>query len=99
MNLVDRVQFDKPDLRQLNQYHTVVDMHFHSHFSDGLDSIDKIADRARKLNIGVAVTDHNEIQGALKIDEYTDYFKHFRESKSPRPRALTCWCIFTIPGT
>lgn len=72
MNFVDRVQFDKPDLRQLNKHHTVVDMHFHSHFSDGFNGIDKIAEKARKLNIGVAVTDHNEIQGALKIDEYAD---------------------------
>jgi predicted metal-dependent phosphoesterase TrpH len=72
MNCSDRVQFDKPDLKQLNQNHTVVDLHFHSHFSDGLNRIDKIADRARKLNIGIAVTDHNDIRGALEIDQHQD---------------------------
>ena len=70
----NRVQFEVPDLKQLNQNHTVVDMHFHSHFSDGQNSIDKIAGRARKLNIGIAVTDHNEIRGAMEIDLYKDIF-------------------------
>jgi predicted metal-dependent phosphoesterase TrpH len=72
MNFIDRVQFDKPDLRQLNKYHTVVDLHFHSHYSDGLNSIDKITDRVRKLDIGLAITDHNDIRGVLEIDRHED---------------------------
>ena len=72
MNFTDLVQFEKPNLAQLNHDHTVVDLHFHSHFSDGLDSVDKIADRARKLNIGIAVTDHNDIRGALEMDRHQD---------------------------
>ena len=72
MHCNDRVQFAKPDLTQLNQQNTVVDMHFHSTYSDGLNRISKIAARARKLGIGIAITDHNEIRGALEIDQYSD---------------------------
>lgn len=68
----DRVQFAKPDLAQLNQKYTVVDLHFHSTYSDGLNRITKIAARARKLGIGIAITDHNEIRGALEMDRHAD---------------------------
>ncbi len=68
----DRVLFERPDLRQLNKDQTVVDLHFHSHYSDGLNQIHKIADKARKLNIGIAITDHNEIRGALEIEKHED---------------------------
>jgi hypothetical protein len=47
-------------------------MHFHSHHSDGLNAIPKIADRARNLGIGVALTDHNTIDGAVEIAQYGD---------------------------
>jgi predicted metal-dependent phosphoesterase TrpH len=70
----DRVLFDRPDLVRLNQTHTVVDLHFHSHYSDGLNSITKIAQRARNLGIGIAITDHNEIRGALEMDQHEDIF-------------------------
>ena len=74
MSISDRVQFEKPDLEILNQTHTVVDLHFHSTYSDGLNRIDKIAAKVRKLGIGIAITDHNEIRGALEIDQYDDIF-------------------------
>ncbi len=69
---INRVEFQKPDLERLASACTVVDMHFHSHYSDGTSSIDKIAQRARQLGIGLAVTDHNEIRGALEIDSHKD---------------------------
>ncbi|MGB5985983.1 MAG: PHP domain-containing protein [Desulfobacterales bacterium] len=67
MNQHHRIQFTKPDLPQLNRSATVVDMHFHSHYSDGANSIPKIAQKARELGIGVAITDHNEIRGAVEM--------------------------------
>ena len=70
----DPVLFDRPDLARLNQTHTVVDLHFHTHYSDGLNGVEKIADRARRLGIGVAITDHNEIRGALEMDRHDDIF-------------------------
>ena len=72
MSSNDRVVFDRPDLDRLNRQFTVVDLHFHSHYSDGLNAVAKIARRARKLGIGIAITDHNEIRGALEIDRYQD---------------------------
>jgi predicted metal-dependent phosphoesterase TrpH len=44
-----------------------VDMHYHSCFSiDGLAKINQIVAKCRKDNIGVAFTDHNHIEAALK---------------------------------
>jgi predicted metal-dependent phosphoesterase TrpH len=74
MSLNDRVLFERPDLERLKRDHTVVDLHFHSHYSDGLNRIPKIAERAKKLGIGIAITDHNEIRGAMEIDAIEDIF-------------------------
>jgi predicted metal-dependent phosphoesterase TrpH len=74
MSINDRVLFDRPDLELLKKDHTVVDLHFHSHYSDGLNRISKIAEKAKKLGIGIAMTDHNEIRGAMEIDTYEDIF-------------------------
>ena len=72
MNDSHKILFERPNLEMLTQKYTVVDMHFHSHYSDGLNRIPAIANRARELNIGIAVTDHNEIQGAVEIDNYKE---------------------------
>ncbi len=67
MDNFNRVQFEQPDLEQLSSNFTVVDLHFHTNYSDGLNSVKAVAERARSLGIGVAITDHNEIQGAVEI--------------------------------
>jgi predicted metal-dependent phosphoesterase TrpH len=67
-----RICFEKPNLRQLTRQYTVVDLHFHSRYSDGFNAIPEIARRAAKLGIGVAVTDHNEIGGAVELDRYKE---------------------------
>jgi predicted metal-dependent phosphoesterase TrpH len=59
--------FEKPPLPALLDSYTVVDLHFHSRYSDGFNSIDAIAERARKLGIGIAITDHNTIDGAVEM--------------------------------
>src|SRR3989338_3173715 len=43
----------------------LVDMHSHSTFSDGRDDIRVVVEQAKKLGIGISVTDHNVIQGSL----------------------------------
>ncbi len=65
-----RIQFERPNLTNLKEKNTVVDLHFHSHYSDGHNSIETIARKAQELGIGIAVTDHNEIRGAVEIAEY-----------------------------
>lgn len=70
MNEPLRVDFRKPDLYTLSRRYTVVDMHFHSRFSDGTNGVRTIAANARRLGIGIAVTDHNAIRGALDIARF-----------------------------
>ena len=72
MDTTNRIQFKKPNLTELIRQYTVVDLHFHTHYSDGNNSIEEIAKQAGKLGIGVAITDHNEIKGAVEIDSYKD---------------------------
>jgi predicted metal-dependent phosphoesterase TrpH len=67
-----RIQFKKPDLTHLNDQFTVVDMHFHSHYSDGHDAVAEIHACAKRLGIGIAITDHNEIRGAIQLDAHRD---------------------------
>ncbi len=62
-----RILFERPKIEKLTQNCTVVDMHFHSQLSDGHDAVADIARRAVELGIGVAVTDHNAIHGAVEI--------------------------------
>jgi predicted metal-dependent phosphoesterase TrpH len=65
-----RILFERPDLEELTQQYTVVDPHFHTHYSDGYNSVAAIVKRARELNIGIAITDHNDIRGAVELDRY-----------------------------
>jgi predicted metal-dependent phosphoesterase TrpH len=71
---LDRVNFQLPDIKALKASATVVDMHFHSRYSDGSNDIPSIAARVRKLGIGIAITDHNAIGGALEMARYRDIF-------------------------
>lgn len=72
MDAMNRIQFEVPDLTALRADQTVVDLHFHSTYSDGADSVAEIAQRARQLGIGIAITDHNVINGAVELAAYTD---------------------------
>lgn len=69
-NQINRIVFEKPDLQSLTKNHTLVDMHFHSIFSDGRNRVEEIVAYADYLGIGVAITDHNAIQGAVEIDAH-----------------------------
>ena len=69
-----RIQFERPNLAELKKENAVVDLHFHSHYSDGFNTVEAIAGKAHDLGIGIAITDHNEIRGAIEIDGYSDVF-------------------------
>jgi predicted metal-dependent phosphoesterase TrpH len=72
MDTTYRIQFEKPDLNELTSHYTVADLHFHSCHSDGSDTVMAIANRARRLGIGLGITDHNAIAGAMAIDKIRD---------------------------
>ncbi|MBT5022955.1 PHP domain-containing protein [Candidatus Woesearchaeota archaeon] len=47
----------------------LVDMHLHTRASDGTIRIKDLLDTCNKKNIGVGITDHNSIKGAVKAHE------------------------------
>lgn len=67
-----RIHFEHPETEELKNEYTLFDMHFHTKHSDGMNSTDDVAQRARQMGIGVAITDHNAITGALKMQKHTD---------------------------
>jgi len=61
------IQYQKPDIASLKKSgYQPVDMHLHTRYSDGLPRIPDLLTYARKNKIGVAITDHNEIKGAVR---------------------------------
>lgn len=68
----NKIFFEKPDILLLRRDHAVFDMHFHTYYTDGRDTVKMIAARARALGIGIAITDHNDIRGALEMNKYKD---------------------------
>ncbi|MDD5650359.1 MAG: PHP domain-containing protein [Candidatus Nanoarchaeia archaeon] len=56
---------EEVDILKLKNEGLFFDMHFHTKYSDGSANIDTIARICKKNNIGVAITDHNEIRGAV----------------------------------
>jgi predicted metal-dependent phosphoesterase TrpH len=70
METPNRVEFDRPSLSHLVPNYTVVDMHFHSRYSDGMNYVRSIAKRAAKLGIGISITDHNAIKGAVRLESF-----------------------------
>jgi predicted metal-dependent phosphoesterase TrpH len=61
----NKILFRKPNVGLLKDY-CVVDMHFHSKYSDGINKIPAILAHAKKLGIGIAITDHNSVKGAIE---------------------------------
>jgi PHP-associated len=60
------VTFTRPDFGALREAgYTPVDMHFHTIHTDGLVSIRDLLSGVRARGIGCAVTDHNEVSGAV----------------------------------
>jgi len=69
-----KIRFERPDLDELIKQYAVVDLHFHSNYSDGNNPVKSIAERALQLGLGIAITDHNEIKGAVELDRYQESF-------------------------
>ena len=62
------VVFQKPQHNSiLQEGFSAVDLHNHSEYSDTTTPISIIAKKARKLGIGLSLTDHNEVAGNIKL--------------------------------
>ncbi len=49
------------------------DIHVHSYYSDGINSPAELVSHAKKLGLdGIAITDHNEIEGTLEAMKFQD---------------------------
>lgn len=60
----NRIFFERPNIPELLKTgYTVVDMHCHSKYSDGWNRVSTIIKQAKKLGIGIALSDHNVIKG------------------------------------
>jgi hypothetical protein len=60
------IRYTAPDLSHLiSEGYYPVDMHLHTNHSDGMTKITDLLTYAQKRNLGVAITDHNEISGSL----------------------------------
>ncbi len=59
-----KVRQERPRLADIRASgFTAIDMHVHTRFSDSYTRVRKLIKKARKLKIGLAITDHNEIAG------------------------------------
>ena len=65
-----RVRFERPDYGSVKESGLLcADMHFHTHYSDSYTGISAALALAKQRNVGLAVTDHNLIGGALEAYE------------------------------
>ncbi len=63
-----RAFFQKPEYKViLQEGFSAVDLHNHSEYSDTTTPITIIAKKARKLGIGISLTDHNVVAGNIKL--------------------------------
>lgn len=69
-NCKSKVFFDRPNYRLLNSLgYSCVDMHFHTKYSDTTTKIKDVISKCSREGVGVAVTDHNAIGGAIEASE------------------------------
>jgi len=66
--------FEKPDIKKLkSKKYQIVDMHMHSAASfDCSTSLSSILKKAKRLGIGIAITDHDAIDSAVKAFNNTN---------------------------
>ena len=66
-------QYDRLNHRTLAQAGGIgVDLHFHTRYSDGTARVRDAVRRAARFGIGLAITDHNEVRGALEAQRLSE---------------------------
>lgn len=70
---IEGVRFERPDLERLHREgYSMVDMHFHTNHSDSPTRVRSAIKLARRMGIGVAITDHNTISGYQEALSFAD---------------------------
>ncbi len=64
--MIQRIVYSKPDITLLSKEFFAVDMHVHTEHSDSYTKVASLMKAVGKKGIGVAITDHNEVRGALR---------------------------------
>jgi predicted metal-dependent phosphoesterase TrpH len=67
-----RIRSRSPRLPRIREKGYIpVDMHIHTHYSDAAIRVPLLLSRAKRLGIGIAITDHNEIKGVTEAYSHT----------------------------
>ena len=70
---MNKVIRKKPDFEKLRKEgYTPVDMHSHTTCSDASCTTKQVITKAKKMGIGICISDHNEIHGALQLHKTKD---------------------------
>lgn len=87
MQIIEKsIIYDEPEISMLRASGNMCfDMHIHTNYSDGMNSVSEVLETAKDLGIGISITDHNEIKGSLYAKRLIDKNKNFSN-------------IFLIPG-
>ena len=73
-----RVRFERPDMDWIRGSNMLcADMHFHTNCSDSYTSVKSALALAKKRDVGLAITDHNLINGSLKARELNKDYGRF----------------------
>jgi len=68
--MADKVRFERPDPDSLSALgYQCVDMHLHTDHSDGRMTVSNAVKKAKRIGIGLAITDHNVISGSMQAAE------------------------------
>jgi predicted metal-dependent phosphoesterase TrpH len=67
--MIARVTFKKPGAINTKEF-SYVDMHYHTRYSDGRTDIVRVMKKCKKKGLGVSITDHNDIRGAILASRY-----------------------------
>ncbi|MBN2881154.1 PHP domain-containing protein [Candidatus Woesearchaeota archaeon] len=62
--MYDKINNQIVDLNKLSKGYISVDLHCHTKYSDGVNTVEKMLQTAKDLGIGLAITDHNEVLGS-----------------------------------
>jgi hypothetical protein len=61
------ITFERPLIGEIaRRGYQAVDMHFHTNHSDSPTQVKDALNRAKKMGVGIAITDHNEISGVIE---------------------------------